>query len=145
MTGANSCLRRFNRLIGEMSAAYHEAALKFGLPESAMEVLYTVCAEGDGCPISEILCQSSMSKQTLNSALRRLEREGVICLETNGGRRKRVCLTEKGKDLCRRTAMKVIAIENSILDAWTLQEQETYMTMTQQYAQALKAGIEAIE
>ena len=35
-------MKRFNHLISEIDAVYHEAALKLGLSDSAMLILYTV-------------------------------------------------------------------------------------------------------
>ena len=35
-------MKRFNYLLGEMDAVYHEMALKLGLSDSAMIILYTV-------------------------------------------------------------------------------------------------------
>ncbi|MDE7293551.1 MAG: hypothetical protein K2N72_03910, partial [Oscillospiraceae bacterium] len=40
-------LKRFNDLHLEINAAYHEAALRLGLSDSAFHVLYTVCCEGE--------------------------------------------------------------------------------------------------
>ena len=39
-------LRRLNYLMGETNAAYHEAALRLGLSDSAMRILYAVCDRG---------------------------------------------------------------------------------------------------
>ena len=79
-------MRRFNYLLSETDAAYHEAALRLGMSDSTMQVLYAICNNGDSCPLSEICSQSGISKQTINSALRwnhlsgslgRQEKEGV--------------------------------------------------------------------
>ncbi|MGN0773258.1 MAG: MarR family winged helix-turn-helix transcriptional regulator [Candidatus Ventricola sp.] len=145
MTGAQGHLQRFNHLIGEIGALYHEAALKFGLPDSAMQVLYTVCVEGDECAIGEIIRQCGMSKQTLNSALRRLEEEGAICLEADSGRRKRVCLTKQGKALAEQTVRRLIEVENGIFETWTQEERDGYLGLTQRYLDALQRGLEALK
>ena len=145
MSGAHAHLRRFNHLIGEIDALYHEAALRFGLSDSAMRVLYTVCVEGGSCPIAEIIRQCGMSKQTLNSALRRLEEEGTIVLQADSGRRKRVCLTDSGKALSRETVYRLIEIENSIFEAWTQQERDGYISLTQRYLDALQKGLEELK
>lgn len=44
-----------------------------------------------------------MTKQTVNSALRRMEGDGLIYLES-AGRGKDVCLTPEGEALVQRTA-----------------------------------------
>ena len=72
-----SRLRRLNHLFAQIDVIYHEAALHMGLSDSAMMVLYTLCIEGGSCLIGKIISQSNISKQTLNSALRMLEKEGL--------------------------------------------------------------------
>ena len=42
-------MRRFNYLIGEIDAVYHEAALKLGLSDSALSVLYSLCNHDGSC------------------------------------------------------------------------------------------------
>ncbi len=66
-------MKRFNYLLGEMDAVYHEISLKLGMSDSAMIILYTICDIGDCCLLTEICRLSGLSKQTVNSALRKLE------------------------------------------------------------------------
>ena len=131
-------LRRFNHLIGEINGVYHEAAVKLGLPDSAMAVLYTLCGEGGACPLQEIVRQSGASKQTINSAIRRLEREGAVRLETAGGRGKNVRLTEEGRELVRRTVLLVIKMEDEIYASWTQEELRAYLGQTEKFLTAFK-------
>lgn len=80
--------------MSELDTAYHDAALKLGMSDSVMLVLYTLCPCGGECMIGDIT--SGASKQTINSALRKLESEGSVYLEIFEGRKKKVHLTEKG-------------------------------------------------
>lgn len=145
MTQTHGHLRRFNHLVGEINAVYHEAALRFGLPDGAMQVLYTICVQGDACAIGEIIRQCGMSKQTLNSVLRRLEADKMVYLEADVGRRKRVCLTDSGKALAEGTVRRLIAIEDSIFETWTQGERESYIELTQRYLDALGEKMEALQ
>lgn len=115
-------MKHINYLTTEIDEAYHEAALKLGLSDSTMLVLYTVCNHGESCLVNDIIRLSGISKQTLNSALRKLENEDVIYLEAVGGKKKQVCLTDKGKTLVKGTVLRVIEIENAIFDSWTERE-----------------------
>lgn len=126
-------LRRFNYIVGGIDQTYHKAALKLGLSDSAMSVLYTICGEGRPCPLSLICRLSGIGKQTVNSALRKLEKDGVIKLEAVDGKQKSAALTEKGKALAANTAEKIIAAENRIFEAWTEEEREQYIRLTQRY------------
>lgn len=137
-------LRRFNHLLGEINGVYHEAAVKLGLSDSAMSVLYTLCSEGDPCPLHEIVRQSGASKQTINSAIRKLEEEGIVLLEAAGGRGKNVRLTEQGRELTRRTAVPLIELEDGIYASWSREELRTYLELTGRFAAALKEKVKRL-
>ena len=84
-------MRRFNHLVSETDAAYHEAALKMGMSDSIMQIMYILCDKGGDCPLGEICRLSGISKQTINSALRKLEEEGIVYLEGMDGKKKTAC------------------------------------------------------
>lgn len=131
----NPRLKRFNDLYLEINAAYHEAALRLELSDSAFHVLYTVCCEGE-CFVSD-LWVGGVSKQTINSALRKLEKEEVLYLEAEG-KKKRVRLTSKGKALVSCTAEKIVRIENEIFSGWKPGEVSAYLDFTERYLKMFK-------
>ena len=134
-------MKRFNLLAAEIDAAYHEAALKLGLSDSAMLILYTVCSNGVKCMLNDITRLSGISKQTVNSALRRLEAEDIVYLETVDGKRKVVCLTDKGRSLAKDTVLRVMEIENQIFGSWSETERNIYLRLTQRYLSSFRAKI----
>ena len=111
-------------------------AQHWGLPDSVMGVLYTLCDAGGRCSVREACRLGGMSKQTVNSALRRMEREGLIYLEA-AGRGKDVCLTEAGEGLACRTALRVIQAENQVFAAWPQADVEQYLALTRRFQEAL--------
>lgn len=143
-TNKPKTLQRFNHLAGEIGAVYHEAAVKFGLSDSSMQILYTLCAEGEACRIQDICLQTGTSKQTINSALRKLEHEDIIYLEARGERSKWVHLTPKGESFVQKTVMHVVAAENRIFDAWSAQQCADYMHLTEKYLYELQQEVEKL-
>lgn len=131
-------MKRFNYLIGEIDAAYHEMSLKLGLSDSAMRILYTICDNGECCLLKEICRRSGVSKQTINSAIRKLEKEGIVYLEPAGTRNKNVCLTDKGKRLAERTAARMIEAENDIFASWKKEDVEKYLELTERFLIAFR-------
>ena len=126
-------MKRYNYLVGEIDATYHEISTRLGLSDSVMRILYTICDNGTDCPLQKICRLTGLSKQTINSALRRLEAEGLIYLENTGGKNKTVFLTTEGQKLAGRTAAKVIAIENEIFASWTKEDVKQYLSLTERY------------
>ena len=134
MSGSmGGAIRRYNHLEGEINAVYHRISLKLGLSDSAAIILYTICNSGDACPLRDICRLSGLSKQTVNSALRRLEADGAVCLEAACPLSKTVCLTEAGKLLADRTARRIIQAENEIFAAWPQEDVETYLALTERF------------
>ena len=113
--------KRYNYLLSETDAAYHEAS--------------TILDTGDPCPLRDICRYAGISKQTINSTLRRLEADGMIYLENTDGKNKTVYLTDKGRKLAERTAAKVIAIENDIFASWDTEDVDRYLLLTDRYLQ----------
>lgn len=134
-SSASKALKRFNYLSAEIGAAYHEMSFRLGLSDSAMQILYTICDCGqDGvCPLQVICRQTGLPKQTVNSALRKLEAEGMLYLEQLGAKGKNVCLTDAGKILAKNTALRMIEAENEIWDSWRAEDVEAYLALTEKF------------
>ena len=106
--------KQLMHILGEINGAYHDASVKMGLADSEMQILYSVhMAEGKLYP-SEIARLCGMSRQTVASALRSLESEGILYLETGAGRSRPVRLTQAGEELCRERVAPVAAGEEAI-------------------------------
>lgn len=136
--------RQYNRILSEIDAVYHEIALKQGFSDSIMSILYII-ADNDGtCLISELVKQSGLNKQTINSALRKLEEESILYLEAAGGRSKRIVLTEKGTSVVHNTVDRVIAVENKIYSSWKPEEWALYLELTERYLHELKEKMKEI-
>lgn len=137
-------IRRYNYLSGEIAAIYHAAAARMGISDSALSVLYVVCECGGSCLQSEIYKQTGASRQTVNSAIRRLEKDGVAYLEQGQGRSTVVRLTKRGARAAARTARRVIEAENEIFGEWTAAELKTYLELTERYKNSLKEKLEKL-
>ena len=133
---------RVNCLASDLDALYHQAALKLGLSDSMMFVLYLVYERDGKCPLHTICKETSISKQTINSAIRKLEGEAVIYLEQTGGRAKTVCLTEKGKKYAESTIARLFHAERSAFDGWTAEEIEQYLRLMEKYNEHFRRQIE---
>lgn len=137
-------IHRVNCLTNDLNALYHQAALKFGISDSALFVLYMIHNKGDNCLLYDICNESGMSKQTINSALRKLESDGILYLEQDIGRAKRVCLTEKGKTYVLQTGARLFNAECHAFDDWTDEEVEQYLKLIEKYNTSFGVQIEKL-
>ena len=65
-------LAEYTRLHSEMDGLYHTLAVRAGLSDSALDILYALCVLGDGCLQRDVCALSFTSKQTIHSSIRKL-------------------------------------------------------------------------
>ena len=95
---AYQMLIAFNRETKKLDDVYRSAAKSCGISECAFWILYTLRVEEKSFTQAEICEFLIEPKQTVNSALKKLEAEGYLTLSAGADQRsKRVCLTEKGE------------------------------------------------
>lgn len=128
---------RFGQIYCEISAVYHDISLRMGLSDSASMILYTLAIHDGSCLISQLVRETGLSKQTVNSALRKMEAEGLLYLEAEG-RSKRIRVTESGQAVLRSTADRLIAAENRIYAAWSAEDRARYLELNQRFLDAMK-------
>ena len=131
-------VKRINYLHSEINNVFHEMSQQMGLSDSVSCILYTICNFGDSCLLTDIINMTGIPKQTVNSALRKMEGDGYLQLETTQTRRKKVVLTEAGKLLTQKTAEQMIRMENEIYASWTEEERQLHLALTQRYLDQLK-------
>ncbi len=134
----------FDRIMHEMDRLYHEAALRCGLSDTALLVLYGLCQLGEGCLQKDVADRFYLPKQTVNAAVRKLEQEGAVELRPAGGRQLGLYLTEPGHRLVERTVLPLARTEAAAMNALTEAEQQAllqgldrYVTLLRQAAQSL--------
>ncbi len=132
-------LWRLNRTSLEMDQIYMRLARGFGgISETGFWILYELRTAG-GMPTQGELCRwFGCSKQTLNSALKQLEKHGTVELE--GGRGKRIRLTEAGQALAAQVIDPVVEMELSALGHLRRDECEHFLSLLEQHMEATRAG-----
>ncbi len=137
-------IHRMNYLTSETEALYHQASLKLGVSDSVSMVLYAIYDTQGDCLLSDICKDSGISKQTINSAVRSLEADGMLRLEKNTGRTKKIVLTRAGEELIERTAARLYEAESKAFDEWTDSEVNTYIRLMEKYADCFRRQVEKL-
>ena len=134
------------RMHKEEDGLYRRLARQFGLPDSAFWVLYALEASGKPVTQAEVCNYLSLSKQTVNSSIRTLERQGLIRLTPGRGREEHIHFTEKGRRLAEERILPVMEAENRTLAelgedaALVLALQQKHLEIFRRRARALIAN-----
>ena len=137
-------IHKLNCLSAEISSLYHHASLRLGVSDSGMIVLQMLHERGLSCPLCEIYKQSGISKQTISSAVRKLENDGIIRLEQSSGRSKNVTLTDKGLEYLKATAVRLYEAERAAYESWTDEEIGNFVRLMQKYAETFREQTELL-
>jgi len=135
-------LKNFNQAYLKMDEFYHMLAVKNGLSDCAFWILYIICEDGEGFS-QKVLCEKlSVSKQTVHSAIRKLEQDGILFLKTGTGRDKNIYLTEKGKQFVEEKIALIIATENATFACLGENEGKELQRLTWRYVNLLQKMFE---
>lgn len=128
----------FNKVAREIEAAYHEASNKLGLSDSERDILY-VLSQMEASQ-SEVCAMTGLTKQTVNSAVKKMINAGYI-EPLKGEKKEKLIFTSKGKDYAESTIAKLVAAENKIFSRWSKEEQNEFIKLNQKYLELFKAEV----
>lgn len=129
----------FNRLTKAVSELYHDISIRIGISDSVFDIFYAITALGDGCCQKDICDYAFTSKQTIHSAIHRLDKEGFIYLKSGKGREMHIFLTPKGELFMEEKIAPVIAMENQVCSRMKPEEIDTLLALTGKYYDCLRS------
>ncbi|MDE7267691.1 MAG: MarR family transcriptional regulator [Lachnospiraceae bacterium] len=129
----------FNRLNKAISELYHDISVQIGISDSIFDIFYAIIALGDGCCQRDICNYAFTGKQTIHSAIHKLEKEEFLCLKSGKGRERHIFLTAKGKHFIEEKIAPVIVMENKTCSRMNAEELDTLLLLTEKYFDCLRA------
>ncbi len=141
----NDDLRAYNELIKENDEIYRNLSKLYGMGTCAFWILYLLW-ENDGmypqCELCHILSQP---KQTINSALKKMENDGLLSLcDGKNHRQKNVVLTKQGVERAKNSVAKVIRCEEQAFHCLTEEERSQFLYLFRLYGSHLKKQMESL-
>lgn len=137
--------QRLNKTYNELNGLYHGISVKLGLSDSESMVMYMLYDTQEPLTQSDIVKATGLSKQTLNSAIRKLEKEGVIILDKLNEKSKKIVMTEKGQVLIAQKIKPLIDMEDRVLDTWTEEDRLKYLELIETFKEQFEKEINAYD
>lgn len=136
-----SDLKKFNQLYRECDEIYHKIAIKNKMSDSMFVILYAIANLGEECCQKDIVRYFYLSKQTINSSVKKLEKENYLQLSESKGRDMKISLTPKGQKLVDEKIVPIINIDNAIFKELGKKDSEELLRITQKYIDILKRKV----
>lgn len=113
---ADEKLRHINNMLSEISDIYQKLLLSKNVPESVFIVMSSILELGEGCLQKNIAEKSYINKKTVNSTIKKLQKEEYIELKAGKYPNMHIYLTEKGQMYMQEKIVPIIELENTVLD-----------------------------
>jgi len=126
-------LRCINRMLSEISNIYQKLLLSKNVPESVFLVMSSIMDLGEACLQKDIAETSYINKKTVNSTIKKLQKEGYIELKAGKYPNMHIYLTQKGKIYIQENILPIIEVENNVLKKMTETEFETLVESYKKY------------
>lgn len=133
-------IQQIEQLLREQDSIYHNTAVRFGLSDTAMRVLYLV-SETDEVLTQQDLCRQNFSaKQTIHTAINGLVKNGFVELIPIPGTRnhKKILLTASGQALPDRTVNRLKEAEQRAYGRMSEEDLQTYLELTSRLTSHLR-------
>lgn len=137
-------VRQINNIINETESVYHQASLSLGLSDSESMILYAIYEDTNICLLSDVYKKTGICKQTVNSALRKLEKRELLFLENYNGKLKKIVLTNSGEIFVEKTVAKIYQAEINVFNDWSKEEIENYIYLLEKYKNTLQKKVNLI-
>ena len=126
-----------------MESLYHDISVKLGLSDSESMVMYMLYDAQEPLTQSDIVKATGLSKQTLNSAIRKLEKDGIIVLEKLNEKSKIIVTTNKGNAIIAQKMQPFVDMEERVLASWTEADRLKYLELTESFKEKFEKEVNA--
>lgn len=119
----------------ETDAVYSQLAERSGISDSMFWVLYAMRMSGEQCTQRDISRIWAMSKQTVHSALKKLQEGGYITMEVSqlDRRSKYIYLTEYGRDFVEKNIDDIFVAEHEAFCSIEEEERRALLDSASKY------------
>lgn len=120
------------KLYKKSDELYHRIAVKLGISDACFWTLYSICESTEPLTQNEIAGNVGYPQQTINSAIKNLEKSGFIYLEKKAVARnsKTVHLTKDGQKFCDEHILPVIKVSEKCFDVFSEEEIILYLELS---------------
>ena len=133
-------IKELNSLYKEWFEIYHKISAKFGLSDSEFLIIYAL-VELKLNRQKDIADYYYISKQTINSAVKKLVRTGIIELKQSKGRDMQIIFTQSGKSFAQEKIIPIVNIEKKAMIEMGQKESQELLRLTRKHLDIFKKQI----
>lgn len=109
-------VKHLNNMLCNIDNAYQMLLQSKNLSDSDYAILFAILELGEGCLQKDISDASYISKKTINTAIKKFEREGLIELRAGKYPNMHIHFTPKGQKYIKENIYPLIEFENQFME-----------------------------
>jgi len=137
----NDRLTQLNGMLCEIDSIYQTLLATKNISDGEFVVMVAILSLGEGCLQKDIAENSYMSKKTINSTIKKLEKEGFIKLKAGKYPNMHIFLTKQGKEHIKNNVLPIIEVENRVLNSMPDDEFERLISGYSKYIASFKEHV----
>ena len=134
----NERLKQLNVMLCEIDSLYQALLAAKNISDSEFVVMIAILSLGEGCLQKDIAETSYMSKKTINSTIKKLEKEGYIKLKAGKYPNMHIYLTPQGNEHIKNNVLPIIDVEERVLNSMSEDEFERLINGSAKYIAIFK-------
>lgn len=138
----NDKVKYLNNMLCEIDKLYQTLLQSKNLSDSEYVVLFSITELGEGCLQKDISESSYINKKTINSVIKKFEKNGIIVLKAGKYPNMHIYLTDEGKKYVKEKIFPIIDIENKVLESMPDEEFKTLVVNYSKYIKVFKEQVE---
>jgi len=137
----NERLKQLNGMLCEIDSLYQALLAAKNVSDSEFVVIIAILSLGEGCLQKDIAETSYMSKKTINSTIKKLEKEEFIELKAGKYPNMHIYLTKKGIEHIKNNILPIIDVEERVLNSMSDDEFERLVIGSAKYTGIFKEHV----
>ena len=137
-------VKYLNNMLCEIDNLYQSLLINKGLSDSEYVVLFSIIELGEGCLQKDIADNSYINKKTINSTIKKLEKNGILTLKAGKYPNMHIFLTDFGKKYIKDNVIPIIDIENKIMESVPQEVFETFVATYARYSKVFRKESEKL-
>ena len=134
-------VQQLNGMLCEMDSIYQTLLSAKNISDGEFVVMNAILSLGEGCLQKDIAENSYMSKKTINSTIKKLEKEGYIKLKAGKYPNMHIYLTKKGLDHIKNNVLPIVDVENKVLSSMPEMEFDRLVSGYSKYITSFKEHV----
>jgi len=134
-------VQQLNGMLCAMDSIYQTLLSAKNISDGEFVVLNAILSLGEGCLQKDIAENSYMSKKTINSTIKKLEKEGLIKLKAGKYPNMHIYLTKNGLEHIKNNILPIVDVENKVLNSMPDPDFERLVSGYSQYITNFKEQV----